>query len=80
MNFCVLSARNAISFPERSSSINVTPPDVPTPGIAGGGNRKALAPGSSASRLFTFLKIGRSCSSGFLRSAQGSSVTKKNAL
>ena len=32
MNFWVFSARNAISFPERSSKINVTPPDVPTPG------------------------------------------------
>src|SRR2546430_17743639 len=33
------SARNAGSLPERSSSMKVTPPDVPMPGIAGGENR-----------------------------------------
>ena len=32
-------------LPERSSSTKVTPPDVPTPGMAGGGNAKPTAPG-----------------------------------
>src|SRR5439155_351876 len=37
MNLFRLSARNWTSFPARSSSTNVNPPEVPTPGIDGGG-------------------------------------------
>ena len=57
MKCCVLPARKAMSFPPRSSNIKLTPPEVPTPGIAGGGNRKAFASGIPASRSLTFLKI-----------------------
>src|SRR5580692_3453317 len=39
-NLVKLSPRNLTSRPARSSSTNVTPPAVPTPGIAGGGEAK----------------------------------------
>ena len=34
-----------MSLPARSSSMKVTPPDVPTPGMAGGGTAKAVRVG-----------------------------------
>ena len=43
------SARNSTSLPARSSSMKVTPPDVPTPGMAGGGKANACASGSMRS-------------------------------
>src|SRR5438477_5408226 len=52
MNFCKFSARNPMSFPARSCNRKVTPPDVPTPGIAGGGNAKAIPSVKPASSLF----------------------------
>ena len=44
-NALAFLARNSTSWPERSSSMNVAPPEVPTPGIAGGGKAKACASG-----------------------------------
>ena len=38
-------ARNATSLPARSSSMKVTPPAVPMPGIAGGGKANATPSG-----------------------------------
>ena len=49
----VFSARNAGSLPARSSSMNVTPPDVPMPGMAGGEKAKAWASATPASRWFS---------------------------
>jgi hypothetical protein len=46
-NVFVFSARKENSRPDRSSSMKVTPPAVPTPGIAGGENAKATASGIS---------------------------------
>ena len=42
-------ARNATSLPARSWSMNVTPPEVPMPGMAGGGKAKAAPPAMLAS-------------------------------
>ena len=52
-NFSVFSARNAGSLPARSSSMNVTPADVPMPGMAGGENANAWASATPASRWFS---------------------------
>jgi hypothetical protein len=52
-NAFVFLARNATSLPERSSSTNVKPPDVPTPGIAGGENENAMPCRRPASFWFT---------------------------
>ena len=43
INVFTFCARNATSFPARSSRTNVNPPAVPTPGIAGGGKCKSDA-------------------------------------
>src|SRR6266699_7063344 len=75
--FC---ARNPTSLPARSSSINVNPPEVPTPGIGGGGNAKAIPSLRVERYLFRRALIAGYCSSGFVRSLQGLKVTKKNAL
>ena len=40
-NLSTLAARNSMSPPARSSRTNVNPPEVPTPGIAGGENENA---------------------------------------
>jgi hypothetical protein len=66
--------------PERSSSMKVTPPAVPTPGMAGGGNAKASASGSFASSRLMCSLIAAYCSSGSVRSPHSSKVTKKKAL
>src|SRR6185436_14503575 len=79
-NFSVFSARNPMSFEARSSSTIDTPPDVPTPGMEGGGKRNARAPGKPAIRALTLLKIASNCSSVCLRSCHGSSEMKKRAL
>ena len=76
----VFSARNSTLPPERSSSMKVTPPDVPTPGIAGGGNAKAIASGSRESSWLRCALIAAYCSSGAVRSPHSSKVTKKKAL
>ena len=45
-------ARNCTSFPARSSRTKVNPPDVPTPGIAGGEKLKAIAAGNRLNSRF----------------------------
>ncbi len=46
MKICVFFPRNSIPVPDLSSRMNVAPPDVPTPGIAGGGNENANPDGT----------------------------------
>ena len=48
-NLPTFCARKPMSLPERSSSMKVNPPEVPTPGIAGGGKAKAIPSGNPAS-------------------------------
>src|SRR5260370_40345708 len=45
-NLFRLSARNWTSLPARSSRTKVNPPEVPTPGMAGGGEEEGEAFGS----------------------------------
>src|ERR1700687_5665729 len=52
MNLSRLPARNATSRPARSSSTNWNPPEVPTPGIAGGEKLKAVPCGNLLSCSF----------------------------
>ena len=80
MNLFVLPARNATSPPERSSRTNVKPPDVPTPGMAGGENENAMPCRRPASFWFTLLRMNWYCSSRVLPFAHSFNVTKKNAL
>ena len=47
-NLLVCSARNGTSAPLRSSSMKLTPPEVPTPGMAGGEKEMACASGQLA--------------------------------
>src|ERR1700679_400007 len=78
LRFCVRNERSLL--PERSSRIIVTPPEVPTPGIDGGGKANPIP--SSTPRLGR-LKLARMalyCSSGFVLSAQSLSVMKKTVL
>src|ERR1700730_13292498 len=61
-NVFKLVARNCTSLPARSSRTNVNPPEVPTPGMAGGGKTKSnplgqLAEGSIQAGLY-HLKLG----------------------
>ncbi len=54
MNLFRFSVRNDASCePERSSSMKVKPPEVPTPGMDGGEKAKACASGSLASSAFS---------------------------
>ena len=81
MNLFRLAARNGTSLPARSSRTNVNPPDVPTPGIAGGEKSEGDPFGKLAQlriqvlldrlKLFVLLR---------LRSPQSFSVTKKKPL
>ncbi len=80
MNFCVFWKRNAMSFPARSSSRKVTPPEVPMPGMAGGEKAKATPWGSLLSLAFSPAKRFPYFSSELFRSPQGFRVTKKNPL
>ncbi len=65
-----------MSLPARSSSMNVMPPDAPTPGMAGGATVKAVAPGRPARRWFS-LRIRTSAVRPFAsRSFQGARVRK----
>ena len=79
-NFCRFSARNGRPLPERSSSTNVTPPEVPTPGIAGGGKAMPMAPGILANSRFKWSLMAVYCSSGFRRLAHSSKAMKKKLL
>ena len=69
-----------MSAPARSSRMNVKPPAVPTPGMAGGEKAKAMPSGSLLSSRFRWALMAAYCSSGFVRSSHGFSVTKKKAL
>ena len=60
--------------------MKVKPPEVPMPGMEGGGNAKAVASGSFPSSAFRWARIAWNCSAGLVRSLHGLSVTKKNAL
>src|SRR6202022_4384773 len=67
--------------PLRSWSQKEKPPALPRPGIAGGGNPKATASGTPmANAPFNFFKRPAACNSGFFRSPQSLSWTKKKAL
>ena len=46
MKSCVFFPRNSMPLPDRSSRMNVAPPEVPTPGMAGGGNENAIPDGT----------------------------------
>ena len=67
MNLLTFSVRNGRSPPERSSSMKVTPPEVPTPGMAGGEKEKAMPSGTLASsgemwlRMAVVLLLGLRC-------------------
>ena len=69
MNALRLLVRNEMSLPARSSKMNVTPPAVPTPGMAGGGESKRLGFRQAASSALRWLRMAAAFSSGFLRSA-----------
>ena len=61
--------------------MKVTPPEVPTPGMAGGEKRERDPLRELAELLSRCaLRMAAYCSSGFLRSSHGFQVTKKNAL
>src|SRR5205085_1833654 len=75
-----LLERKETSLPARSSKTKVNPPDVPTPGMTGGGNANAIPSLKPESSLFKLALIAWYCSSGFVRSLHGLNVTKKNAL
>ena len=58
----------------------VTPPEVPIPGIAGGGKENASPSDTPASCRCTLLWMASICSAFDLRCSQGFSDTKKNAV
>ena len=78
-NVFTFCARNATSLPERSSNMNWNPPEVPTPGITGGGKANAIPSLRLERYLFSRALIASYFSSGFVRSLQGLKLTKKNA-
>ena len=80
MKVWVCSARKSTVPPERSCRTKFTPPEVPTPGMAGGEKAKAMADGSAASWAFTRRMMLLYCVCGVVRSSHGLSVTKKNEL
>ena len=80
MNFCVFSHRKAMSLPERSSRMKVTPPEVPMPGMAGGEKAKATPWGIRPMRRLRLAMMASYFSSGLLRSCQGFRVMKKKLL
>ena len=75
-NFVVFSARYSGSRPARSSSMKVTPPEVPMPGMTGGAKANAWASGTPASRRFRFRMMTSAVSPFLSRWSQSSSVTK----
>src|SRR5580704_3217472 len=79
-NVFTLFARNSTSAPERSSSANVKPPEVPTPGIDGGENENAMPSGSCDNERLMCCLISCNCTERDFRSSHGFSVTKKNPL
>src|SRR6202045_4102029 len=79
-NLARLFARNGTSLPARSSRTNETPPEVPTPGIAGGEKLKTVPSGRFLSSWFKRALMAWYCSLRLLRSSQGFRDTQKNAL
>ena len=79
-NVRTFPARKAMSLPARSSSRKVTPPEVPTPGMAGGEKAKARAPGIRERAPLRRRLMASYFSSGALRSAQSWRVMKKKLL
>ena len=80
MNLRTFPARKARSRPARSSSTMVTPPEVPMPGIAGGGKAKPMASGMAANSRFSRAMMAAAFSSGACRSSHGFREMKKNPL
>ena len=62
MNLFRLSDRNLTSPPERSSRMKVNPPEVPTPGMAGGEKPKATPSGSLLNSAFRRALMAWNCS------------------
>src|ERR1700749_4577371 len=73
-------AKNVVSFPDLYWRTNVSPPEVPTPRIAGGGKENAVPAEIFDSSLLRRALIALYFSSGALRSPHGLKDTKKNAL
>ena len=69
-----------MSLPARSSRMNVTPPAVPTPWMAGGEKAKALPCGSWPSSRLRRAMMAGAFSSGRSRSDQSLSLMKKKPL
>ena len=69
-----------MSLPARSSRMKVTPPEVPTPMMAGGGKAKPMAPGMPAIFFEIDALIASYFSSGFFRLDHSSREMKKKAL
>ena len=69
-----------MSEPERSSSRNVKPPAVPTPGMAGGAKPNTTAWGSLPNSRFRVAFNDSNCWALVVRSSQGLKFTKKVAL
>ncbi len=80
MNFCVFSARKPTSRPARSSSMKVTPPEVPIPWMAGGEKENAIPCGSRPSSRLRRAWMPATCSSGRFRSDHGFRAMKKKPL
>ena len=76
MNLFTLSDRNWTSSPDRSSRMNVNPPDVPTPGMAGGEKPKATPSGSLLNSAFRRALMAWNCSARVLRSSQSFMLMK----
>jgi hypothetical protein len=69
-------SRNFGSIPSRSSRMKVVPPEVPIPGMAGGGKQKLMAPGTRAIFLLIVCRRLKASSPGAVRSSHGFSVMK----
>ncbi len=69
-----------MSLPARSSSMKVIPPEVPTPGMAGGGTAKAAASGKTARRRFRSRVMVSAVRPLVSRSFQGARVRKYCAV
>ena len=80
MNFCVCCARYSTCIPARSSRTATTPPEVPIPGMAGGGKPNAIPSGILASASFARIMMALTCSCADLRSSHDFRLTKKKPL
>src|SRR5258708_17188003 len=78
LRFCVRNERSLL--PERSSRIIVTPPEVPTPGIDGGGKANPIPSSTPRIVRFRLPRIAVYCSSGFVLSAQSLRAMKQTGL